>query len=86
MISNKEKTALKKIFGSSYVNNVIAVLEDKKVKDTSGKTHSPEMIRQVFNGHREHIEIEEAILEAAIIEKKRQKTLKRIKSRILKSA
>lgn len=86
MISTKERTALKKIFRSSYVTNVVAVLEEKNVKDTSNKTHSAEMIRQIFNGHREHLEIETAILEAAAIEKKRQKDLARKKKQILKSA
>jgi DNA-binding ferritin-like protein len=86
MISIKEKTALKKIFGKSYVSNVQEILANNKVKNNAGESHSAEMIRQVFNGHREHIEIEEAIIEAADLEKKRQKQLKRIKSRILKSA
>ena len=86
MISTKERTALKKIFGSSYVTNVVAILEEKGIKDTSNKTHSAEFIRQVFNGHREHEAIELAILEAAAIEKRRKKDLARKKKQILKSA
>ena len=86
MISTQEKTALKKILGNHYTDNVIAVLEEKEVLDTSGKTHSAQMIREVFNGNREHIQIEEAILEAASIEKRRQKALARKKKQILKSA
>lgn len=86
MISTQEKTALKKILGEHYTSNVIEVLEKHNVKDTSGKTHSAEFIRQVFNGHREHEAIELAILEAAAIEKKRKKELARKKKQILKSA
>jgi hypothetical protein len=86
MISTKENTALKKIFGNHYTSNVIEVLVKNNVKDTSGKTHSAEFIRQVFKGYREHEAIELAILEAAAIEKKRKKELARKKKQILKSA
>jgi hypothetical protein len=85
MISKREQKALKNLFGNHYTSNVIAVLELKGVKDTSNKTHSSEMIRQVFNGKREHEEIEEAIIEAALIEKKKLKDLKRKKEKLLKS-
>lgn len=85
MISSKEKNALKKILGEHYTSNVIELLEKKGIKDAFSKTHSSEMIRQVFNGYRENIEIEEAILEAASIEKKRQKELARKKKQLLKS-
>ena len=86
MINSHEKKGLKAILGNHYTNLVIEVLEAKGIKDTKGNIHSTQMIREVFNGNREHLEIEEAILEAAAIEKKRQKTLARKKKQLLKSA
>ena len=86
MISTHEKKGLKAILGNHYTNLVIEVLEAKGIKDTKGNTHSAQMIREVFNGNREHLEIEEAIIEASIIEQKKQKALARKKKNLLKSA
>jgi len=86
MITSQEKAAFKKILGNHYTLNVIAVLEAKGIKDTSGKTHSPQFIRQVFNGYREYLPVENAIVEAAQIEQKAQKLRNRKKINLLKSA
>ena len=84
-ISTQEKTALKKLLGDHYTSNVIEVLEKHNVKDTSGKTHSAEFIRQVFNGYREYLPVENAIVEAAQIEQKAQKVRNRKKKQLLKT-
>jgi phage host-nuclease inhibitor protein Gam len=85
MITIKERKAIKNILGNHYTNHVIATLKAKKIVSASGKTHSSEFIRQVFNGYREHLEIEGAILEATAIEKKYARDLKRKKDKLLKS-
>lgn len=85
MITTEEKEAFKKILGNYYTAKVVAVLEQNGVKDASGNTHSTSFITNVMNGV-EHQEIENAILQAAEIEKKKQAQFKRIKARVLKSA
>jgi hypothetical protein len=86
MISKIERKVFKNILGSHYTDNVTEVLIANKIKDTAGKTHSPQMVRQVFNGTRNHKEIELAIIDAVKIEKKKAAILKRKKSKLLKSA
>ena len=85
MITKKERNALKKILGNHYTTKVVAVLFAFGIIDKSGETHSPDFIRQVFNGIREHKQIEEAIIEAALIEKEKTNALKRKKAKLLKS-
>jgi hypothetical protein len=87
MITKQERTAFKKTLGNNYTGSVIAVLEINNVLDTENKTHSASMIRQVFNGLRNHEEIEMAIIKAVEIEQKKKiALLKKKKKLILKSA
>lgn len=86
MIHSKEKSAFKKILGAHYTAKVIAVLEEKNIKNALGETHSADQIRNVFNGLEEHQILEEAILETVAIERKRIKEYNRKKKQLLKSA
>jgi hypothetical protein len=85
MIAKKEREAFKKIFGNHYTDDVKAVLIKNEVKDTSNKTHSSTMIRQVFNGLRNHEEIELAIYKAAENKIISKKAIARKRNKILKS-
>lgn len=85
MITEEQKTAFKQVLGHHYTAKVKAVLKAKGVKDTSGKTHSSKMITQVFNNETTHVLIEDAILEAVVIENRKAKIKERRKAKLLKS-
>jgi hypothetical protein len=86
MITEDQKKKFKQTLGHHYTSKVIAVLEDEGVKDSFGKTHSPQMIIQVMNGETSHELIELAILKAVEKQTKENKRIERIKNKILKSA
>jgi hypothetical protein len=84
MISTTERKGLKKILGHHYTAKVRAVLIKMGVVDASGETHSKDFIRLVFNSFREYAAIEDAIIEAALIERKKIKLVERKKAKLLK--
>lgn len=86
MIGKREKNAFKKILGKPYTPYIVSVLQERGVKDASGKDYSLDYIRMVFNGKRDCVEIEEAIIEAVAREKKYQEDLKQKKQELLKTA
>lgn len=85
MISEDNKIAYKKILGGAYSNKVKEQLELKGVKDSSGKTHSNIMIRQVMNGECAHALIEDAILDAVEHQLNINERVKKITERIVKA-
>jgi len=86
MISKREKNRLKKILGNHYTQAVLEELDKKQILNQNLQPHSKNFIRMVFNGLKEHQEIEQAIYAAAqtIIIKTKEEKAKR--NQILKSA
>ena len=85
MITKTQKEQMKAVFGAHYASLVQVELVASGVLSTSGKTHTKHMIRQVFNGEREHLPIEEAIFKAFAKKKKELKRIKKKRESILKS-
>jgi hypothetical protein len=85
MITPEDKNAFIEILGAYYTSKVKPVLIKNSIKDAKGNTHSASMIINVMNGL-PFLPIEEAIIEAVEIEKKKAAILKRKKDKLLKSA
>lgn len=85
MITETQKRKFKKVLGSHYTAKVKAVLKEKGVTDSFGKTHSSKMITNVFNNETTHVLIEDAILEAVKIQNKANKSKERKKAKLLKT-
>lgn len=85
MISKDQKNAFKKILGSHYTKKVQLVLEEERITDSTGKTHSRRMITQVFNGETSHILIEAAIIKCVEVLKKEKAKQETKKKKLIKS-
>lgn len=85
MITEDQKNAFKTILGSHYSRKVIAVLKERGVKDTFGKTHSSKMVVQVMNGETAHVLIEDAIMYAVENQLRENKKIARKRNKLLKS-
>lgn len=83
MVSKKEKLKYKVVLGHRYVAQIKEVLVEKNVTDASGKFYSGGMIRQVFNGFSENLEIELAIMEAVQRKLKIEKELQKRKDKLI---
>ena len=86
MISKTEKKRLKKILGSHYTTLVQEELQNKGVVNQNNNPHSANQIIGVFNGIREHEQIEEAIYAAAETAIAKNLLIKSKREKILKSA
>lgn len=65
MISKREKQKLKVALGNYYSAYLHKFLKDHNITNKDGTPYSKSMIRLVFNGFRENIEIEQAFFKAA---------------------
>lgn len=63
MITITQRNKMKKAFKKGYVFGVQEILEAKKITNKSGNSHSLSYICQVFNGHKNDINIENALIE-----------------------
>ena len=63
MILKTERTKLKRILKSRYIDDILTMLGDKGVTNASGEAFSKAFISQVFNGKEEHSEIEDIIFD-----------------------
>lgn len=84
MITEIEQKHLKEVFQGRYTEDVIKILEERKIVKKNGKPHSAQYIRMVFQGVRNNPDIESAIWDLASKRKKDVAHQLRLKQRILK--
>ncbi len=65
MITEQEYQSLKQVLGGRYTRDVLAILSRKNITNQNGEPHNPKYIRMVFQGIRENLDIEQALLELA---------------------
>lgn len=63
MITKSQKNKLKKHLKTTWLEDVIKLLETKGVTNKQGESYSEQMIKAVRYGLRENMEIEAAILD-----------------------
>ena len=63
MITEQERTIIKKVLGMHYTNSVYEFLIKEKVFSSKNKPYSKRMIQAVYQGTRENPQIENAIIE-----------------------
>ena len=65
MITEIERKELRKLFQGYYAENVLEILQEKKLKNRNGKPYNIQYIRTVFQGVRKNQNIEDAIWQLA---------------------
>ena len=65
MITEIERKELRKLFQGYYAENVLEILQEKKLKNRNGKPYNIQYIRIVFQGVRKNLDIEDAIWQLA---------------------
>ena len=83
MISTQEKDRLKVHLKNDYVGDVLKTLAAKKILSRNNEPYSEVMIRAVFNGYTNNMEIEAAILKVFNQRKKAENKLQKLKATIL---
>lgn len=83
MITSSQRKKLKKLLSTDYVSEVLEVLKKKGVTSKNNTEYSESTIRMIFNGHRENVDIEDAILEVYDTRKKEQQEREKRKSDLL---
>ncbi|MFD2568728.1 hypothetical protein [Pseudotenacibaculum haliotis] len=65
MITETERKKLRLLFQGYYAEDVLDILEEKKITNRNGKPHNLQYIRLVFQGVRNNSDIEVAIWQLA---------------------
>ena len=65
MITEIEREELRELFQGYYANDILKILEKKKITNRKGKSHSIQYIRMVFQGVRNNSDIEAAVWQLA---------------------
>lgn len=84
MITEIERKELRQLFQGYYAEDVLEILEEKKITNRNGKPHNIQYIRLVFQGVRKNQDIETAIWQLASKRKKELEQQKLQKQQILK--
>lgn len=70
MITEIERKKLRNLFQGYYADDVLDILEEKKILNRNGKPFNKQYIRMVFQGVRKNKDIEAAIWQLASERKK----------------
>jgi len=65
MITEIERKELRQLFQGFYAEDVLEILQEKKIVNRNGKPHNIQYIRMVFQGVRKNQDIEDAIWQLA---------------------
>tara|TARA_R110002073_G_scaffold313380_2_gene485269 strand:- start:39913 stop:40176 length:264 start_codon:yes stop_codon:yes gene_type:complete len=84
MITEIERKELRLLFQGYYAEDVLEILEEKKITNRNGKSHNIQYIRLVFQGVRKNQDIETAVWQLASKRKKELEQQKLQKQQILK--
>lgn len=84
MITETERKELRLLFQGYYAEDVLAILQEKKVTNRNGKPHNLQYIRLVFQGVRKNPDIEAAIWQLAGIRAQEKEQQQLQKEQILK--
>lgn len=84
MITEIERKELRQLFQGYYAEDVLDILNEKKITNRNGKPHNIQYIRMVFQGVRKNPDIEAAIWHLASERKKELELQKIQKQQIFK--
>ena len=84
MITETERKELRQLFQGHYTEDVLEILEEKKITNRNGKPHNIQYIRLIFQGVRKNQDIETAIWQLAVERKKELEEQELQKQQILK--
>ncbi|QTE23913.1 hypothetical protein [Polaribacter cellanae] len=85
MITDLEQKQLRDLFKGHYTNDILKILNAKKIKNRNGNPHNAQYVRMVFQGIRNNADVEDAIWKFASIKKKQFEFQKLEKQKILKN-
>ncbi|WP_299431514.1 hypothetical protein [uncultured Aquimarina sp.] len=83
MITEKQRTELKKILGNNYTKDVLKLLETRKIFNRNDKPYTTGSVKNVMGGQYEHQEIENAIYDCASDKQKRASELEEKRKELL---
>lgn len=83
MITNSERTMIKKVLGVHYTNMVYEYLVKQKILSNKNLPYSKRTIQAVCQGTRENIQIENAIVQLCHQKKIKQKAIDDQKKKLM---
>lgn len=84
MINKTLRIKLSKHLKTSFLKDVIAILNEKNVRNKNGESFSRAYVSYVYNGKNENIDIELAIIEVYNKRKEQYKNIVEAKKKLLK--
>lgn len=77
MISRDQKKKLKIFLKNDYIKDVLSLLKKRGITRNDGEHYSETTIRSILNGHRENIDIENALIQVYIARKEQHEARQR---------